>query len=77
MGDVASACDALEDLWRRYPLTALGIGSALRGADLAENQLKDRNRAIMLYRQVAERTRDADARRRAKAALTRLGAESG
>jgi len=77
MGDVAAACDALEDLWRRYPLTALGIGSALRGADLAENQLKDRNRAIMLYRQVAERTRDADARRRAKAALTRLGAESG
>ena len=75
MGDAVAACDALEDLWRRYPGTAIGTGSALRGADMAENQLNDRNRAIMLYREVAERTRDADARRRAKAALSRLGAE--
>ena len=75
MGDAAAACDALVDLWRRYPTTAIGIGAALRGADLAENQLNDRNRAIMLYREVAEKSRDADARRRANAALTRLGAE--
>jgi tetratricopeptide (TPR) repeat protein len=75
MGDMAGACDALEDLWRRYPGTATGVGSALRGADVAENQLKDRNRAIVLYRGVAERARDAEARRRARAALIRLGAE--
>ncbi len=75
MGDAAAAYDALVDLWRRYPATAIGIGSALRGADLAENQLNDRNRAIMLYREVVERARDAGARRRAMAALTRLGAE--
>jgi tetratricopeptide (TPR) repeat protein len=73
MGDGPRAADALEEMWRLYPNTAVGIGAALRAADVAERDLHDRGRAVTLYQQIEGGARSADAQRRARAALDRLG----
>jgi tetratricopeptide (TPR) repeat protein len=71
-GDLQSACAALQDVWKRTPATPAGATAGLRAAAIAESSLTNRKLAVELYRDVAARAAESDARRRARAALERL-----
>jgi tetratricopeptide (TPR) repeat protein len=76
-GNAAGACDALAELWRRYPGTPLGTDAGLKAAGIAEAELGNRERAAELYRELSVGARDPESRKRAQAALERLASGRG
>jgi tetratricopeptide (TPR) repeat protein len=50
------ACGALQELWSHYPHLALGVQAGFRAAELAEYELKDRERARRLYEELATKS---------------------
>jgi tetratricopeptide (TPR) repeat protein len=75
--DWPPACEALRDLWTRYPETPEGADAAFKAAELIETRLRDRKRALELYRDLADHAQlDAD-RRRAQDERERLERQPG
>jgi len=72
LGRSRVACDVLADLWKHDADTELGAEAGLRAADIAEQNLKDRERALALYRDVMARAVAPAAQVRGRAAIERL-----
>jgi hypothetical protein len=76
-GDHATPVHETRDLWTRYPETPEGAGAAFKAAELIETRLRDRQRALGLYRDLADHAQlDAD-RRRAQDQRERLERQPG
>ena len=75
MGEAGRACDALADLWQRYPAAPAGVEAGLEAAQVAESGLRDRKRAMELYRGLLAGSAEPATQRQAQAALERLGRE--
>jgi len=71
-GDLRSACATFQDVWKHAPTTPAAVAAGFRAAALAESSLANRGLATELYRDIAARSADGEARRRARAALARL-----
>ena len=72
MGEAGRACDALADLWRRYPEAPAGAEAGLEAAQLAESGLGDRKRAMELYQGLLAGSGEPATQRQAQAAIERL-----
>jgi tetratricopeptide (TPR) repeat protein len=77
VGDPAEACDALTDVWKRYPDTPAGVAAAIRAAQIAETRLYEPSRALELYEELAGHAGNPDTQRAARAAAERLRRRSG
>ena len=72
LGDEERACDALADLWLRYPAAPAGAEAGLLAAQVAESGLKDRKRAMELYQGLIAGSVEPETQRQAQAAIERL-----
>lgn len=70
--DYAAASQAFAELWSRYPETPAGMAAGVRAAQVAEQRLGDRRRALDLYRDLATHATDLAVQREARAAAARL-----
>jgi tetratricopeptide (TPR) repeat protein len=77
VGDPAEACDALADVWKRYPDTPAGVAAAIRAAQIAETRLREPERALEIYEELAGHAGNPDTQRAARAAAERLRRRSG
>lgn len=74
--DQPGACAALVDLWRNHGTTDEGVEAGFRAARLAESELKDREQAVRLYRELARHVTDPARKQEAQDALARLSPSS-
>ena len=74
--DPVGACAALVDLWRNHGGTEQGVRAGFQAAALAESDLKDREQAVRLYRELERHVTDPTRKQEAQAALARLAPHS-
>jgi tetratricopeptide (TPR) repeat protein len=72
VGSWGEACAALTDLWGRYGQLDLGVSAGFRAAEVAEHELKDTDRAMRLYEELAARGQRPADQERARRELERL-----